>query len=140
LFRKLLNHLLALPSGSARRAEYNSALYARAEREAMRLNHEYVGLEHLFLAIASETLPSRLGACRRHVQEGPDRIRIDWLVPSPSVRAVMSEAIRRAAPGGRVQAEAEDVWQSLRSSGEEDAAQWARTLGLDLSRESLSDA
>jgi hypothetical protein len=140
LFRKLVNRLLALPSRSVRRAEYNSALYARAEREAMRLNHEYVGLEHLFLAITSETLPSRLRECRRHVQEGPGRIRIGWLVPSPGVRAVMGEAIRRAAAEGRIQAEAQDVWQSLRSSGGEDAAQWARRLSLDLSRELASDA
>jgi hypothetical protein len=40
VFRKLMNRLLALPSRSVRRAEFNSALYARAEREAMRLNHE----------------------------------------------------------------------------------------------------
>jgi hypothetical protein len=106
----------------------------------MRLNHEYVGSEHLFLAIASETLPSRLGECRRQVQEGPVRIRIGSLVPSPCVRAVMSEAIRRAAAEGRLQAEAEDVWQSLRSSSGEEATQWARRLNLDLSRELASDA
>ena len=135
-----MNRLLALPSRSVRRAEYNSALYASAEREAMRLNHEYVGLEHLFLAITSETLPSRLGECRRYVEEGPERIRIGRLVPSPGVRAVMGEAIRMAAAEGRIQAEAGDVWQSLRSSGGEDAAQWARRLGLDLSREFASDA
>jgi Clp amino terminal domain, pathogenicity island component len=135
-----MNRLLALPSRSVRRPEYNSALYRRAEREAMRLNHEYVGLEHLFLAITAETLPNRLGECRRYVEEGPDRIRIGRLVPSPGVRAVMGEAIRMAAAEGRSQAEVEAVWQSLRSSGGEDAAKWARRLGLDLSREFASDA
>jgi hypothetical protein len=136
LFRKLLNRLLALTFRSVRRAECDSPLYARAEREAVRLNHEYVGPEHLFLAIASETLPSRLRECRRRVPEGPDSIRIGRLVPSPSVRAVMGEAIRRAAAEGRLQAEAQDVWQCLKSLGGEDAAAWARRLGLDLSRAS----
>jgi hypothetical protein len=135
-----MNRLLALPSRSVPRAEYNSALCARAEREAMRLNHEYVGLEHLFLAITNETLPSRLGECRRNVQEGSDRIRSGRLVPSPGIRAVMGDAIRRAAAEGRIRAEAEDVWQSLRSSGGEVAAQWARRLSLDLSRVLASDA
>lgn len=140
MFSKLINLLLASPSRSDRRAEYNSETYVRAEREAMRFNHEYVGLEHLFLAIASETQSNRLGEWRRHIQDGPDYVRMGWLVPSPSVRAVMEDASRRAEAEGRDRTEARDVWKALSAAGGEEATQWARKLGADLSRESPSDA
>jgi hypothetical protein len=105
----------------------------RARNEAYRLNHEQIGVEHLFLAIASISFPGRLAELRSRIPEGPDVIRIG-LSPLPAVFAVMDQAAAMAASERRDQPNVYDLWEGIKACRQEDGVQWAQKLGFDLTQ------
>src|SRR6266545_2911893 len=118
----------------------------RAEEEARRVNHEYVGTEHLLLALAHEDaglaaqiltdLGLDLRALRlevvRIVQPGPDPAPSGKLPPTPRARKALEYAIEEAR---RVKAEyvgTEYLLLGLLREGEAVAGQVLLNLGVGL--------
>jgi len=134
VLRRLLKGIIRTHSRDERHVEFASALYTYAKQEAMRLNHEHVGFEHLFLAIAKVCSPAWLRGMREQVPVGPDVISMG-LSPLASVCAVMADGLMRANVEGRDQVEVQDVWEAIRACGGPSAALWSQKLGFDLTQE-----
>jgi ATP-dependent Clp protease ATP-binding subunit ClpC len=118
----------------------------RADREAQRLMHEYVGTEHLLLALASDEsrraphVLKALGVAPqtvvRVVEEivppGPDMVLLGRMPRSPRAQQALEEAASEAREQDQYWIDPEHVLLGLLREAEGVAAQILRHLGVSL--------
>ncbi|HET6383307.1 MAG TPA: ATP-dependent Clp protease ATP-binding subunit [Armatimonadota bacterium] len=140
-------HAASAHTAHDRFSEAAHAVWQHAAAESRRLDHYYIGVEHLFLGLAalqpdllngvlaswSLTADRSADAVLAEIGTGPppdwDRIRL-----TPRIRAILARADAIRETGGACQIDPLHLWAAIAGEGESIPARTLESLGVDLLR------
>jgi hypothetical protein len=141
-------HVLANPEGLSNFTPRAQQVLALARKEAIRLNHNFVGTEHLLLGMIAlgqgvavnvlrkmgldlETVRAEV---KKQVGTGPDQGNSGSVPYSPRVKKVLALATKEAKALNHTYVGTEHILLGLLREGDGVAARVLKTLGVDIER------